>query len=310
MSEIKEVLGIVLPIFTLVYLGFLFRHVKMGRGSWFNTLNLFVYYVSLPAVVISSFWQIDILDPLSARTAGLNLLLLLMCAAAFFAILQALVHASGRAKASIFMVGLVGNTVYLGFPLIHRAFGAGEAALGIAAAALHLAAGLIFSIMAVEYWVVKSRKPLVYAKDFVKNPLFISLALGIIISLIKPAGEVYEAVQKPLSMLGQTASPLALFALGGFLHGKFLREHLRPALLLAGLKLAILPLVFWASLNYLGAGRGIAAVSALAAAMPAAVTAFVLAEKYNLDHELVANTILISTGLSVFTISLLLVVVK
>lgn len=310
MSEIKEVLGIVLPIFTLVYLGFLFRHVKMGRGSWVNTLNLFVYYVSLPAVIISSFWQIDILDPLPARAAGLNLLLLFMSAAALFAILQLLVHASGRTKASIFMVGIVGNTVYLGFPLINRAFDAPSAALGVTVAVLHLVVGLILSIAAVEYWVIKSRKPLSYLRDFVKNPLFLSLAAGIIVNLIKPTGTVYEAVEKPLSMLGQTASPLALFALGGFLHGKFLREHLRPALLLAGVKLAVVPLVFWLSLNYLGAGQGIAAVSTLVAAMPAAVTAFVLAEKYNLDHELVANTILISTGLAVFTISILLVMVK
>jgi hypothetical protein len=44
----------------------------------------------------------------------------------------------------------------------------------------------------------------------------------------------------------------------------------------------------------------------LQAAMPMAVTNFVLAEKYNTRRELVANSIIISTLISLFTLSILI----
>ncbi len=48
------------------------------------------------------------------------------------------------------------------------------------------------------------------------------------------------------------------------------------------------------------------AVSVFQAGMPLAVTNFVLAEKYDLDKALIANSIFMTTLLSLFTIPLLI----
>lgn len=306
MQTLKEVLTIVMPIFALVYLGYFFKHIKIGNDRWIKVINAFVYYVSLPAIIISSFWQINVLDVNLAMVVLANLLVLIVFAFVIFAALEFFGSKKGEIKAAVFMVALVGNTVYMGFPLIHRAFTQEYVALAIAAAAIHLVSGILFSILAVEYWVVKSKQPLVYFKDVIKNPLFASLAVGILLSLLKFKGGLAEAVLKPINMLGATASPLALFALGGFLHGKFIKHRLKESLLATMLKLILLPLVFWASFWYMGAVNKVVAMSVLLASMPSAVTAFVIAEQYKLDHELVANSILLSTAFSVITISIFL----
>ncbi|MCL5774886.1 MAG: AEC family transporter, partial [Patescibacteria group bacterium] len=223
-----------------------------------------------------------------------------------FSLLEILPWKRGNLKAAAFMVGIVGNTVYIGFPLLADAFGKTLLPYSIAAATVHLVLGLILSILAVEFWVIKSKRASAYIVDFFKNPFFTSLAVGVFLSMINFKGPVAEMIQKPIFMLGSTASPLALFALGGFLHGKFALHHLSRSVALTLVKLVAFPALVWFFVRLLGLGADFTAISVIVASMPSAVTAFVIAEKYHLDNELVANTILLSTAVSVLTISLFL----
>lgn len=306
MATLKEVLTIVLPIFGLIYVGYIFRRFKFCTDEWVRILNQFVYYVSLPAVILTSFWQINIRDPKILSIVADNTIAMVIYAILLFVIIDVFAWKRASMKAAAFMVGIVGNTVYIGFPLLGMAFAKENLPYGIAAATVHLVLGLIFSIMAVEYWVIKSKRPLSYFKDFVKNPFFISLAAGIIFSWIGFEGVVAEMIRKPMTMLGSTASPLALFALGGFLHNKFIKHHLNRAAILTALKLIIFPLFLWLVLWLVGSSPCFAGMSVIVASMPSAVTAFVIAEKYHLDEELVSNTILLSTAISVITVSIFL----
>lgn len=296
----KEIVSIVLPIFLIIAAGFLMRRWGIVREDWVHVLNGFVYYVSLPAVVLISFWQIEwknIIPLLAVNGLGMVAFAGLLIFALFFS------KASGKIKVALFMAALVGNTVYMGFPILGGAFGA-EASHGVVGAAtLQLVLGLVLSVLAVEFWVVKAKRFKIYILDFIKNPLIISLGLGVLFSLIWRTGLVAEMVQKPVSMLGATASPLALFVLGSFMSGKFISRNLGLAFSSSVVKLLFFPLfmmplawVFYRPLNDV-------LITLLVSSMPVAATTFVLAEKYGLDEKLVANSIIISTVLSIFTIT-------
>lgn len=306
MQIIFEVLFIVLPIFGLVYAGYFFRKIKICTDEWVHVLNQFVYYVSLPAIISVSFWQINVREPMFWSIVGANTGAVLAYALVLFCVLEILPWKRGNLKAAAFMVGIVGNTVYIGFPLLADAFGKTLLPYSIAAATVHLVLGLILSILAVEFWVIKSKRASAYIVDFFKNPFFTSLAVGVFLSLINFKGPVADMIQKPIFMLGATASPLALFALGGFLHSKFVPHYLSRSVVLTVVKLAVFPALVWFFVRLLGLGADFTAISVIVASMPSAVTAFVIAEKYHLDNELVANTILLSTAVSVLTISLFL----
>lgn len=296
----KEIISIVLPIFLVIGAGFFMRRYRLVKEDWVPILNSFVYYVSLPAVILISFWQISwqrILPLLGINVLGMLAFAAILIFALYFA------KISPKTKSALFMAALVGNTIYMGFPIIGNALGRESTDAVVGAATLQLVLGLVLSVMAVEFWVVKARSFRVYALDFLKNPLIISLAAGILLSFVKQTGTAVEIIQKPISMLGATASPLALFALGAFMHGKFIRTHLGLSLMSSTIKLLFFPLfmmplawVFYRPVDDV-------VVTLLVSSMPVAATAFVIAEKYRLDEKLIANAILISTLISIFTIS-------
>lgn len=286
----------------------MFAVFKIAEKDWVRVLNGFVYYVSLPAVIITSFWQINLLDPAVGKLVAQNSLVLIIFSAAIL-LLLAFLKISPRLKAEFFMVTVVGNTIYMGIPIAGQAFGAGGASLVVAAASVQIVLGIVFGILGVEFFVVKSKKLSNYISDFVNNPLMISLGIGIILSLLGLRGPLVTPAQKSLAMLGATASPAALFALGGFMRGKFEHRHLKLAFLASLVKLLAFPIVIYFLVRFFaGTASPAASVSALMASMPAAVTTFVIAEKYNLDKSFVANAILISTVLSLFSISFFLAV--
>ncbi len=308
MQEFINVLGVVMPIFALVYIGYYFRRVELCTDEWVNVLNKFVYYVSLPAVIIISFWDISWRSSEIWISIGWNALAYLAFATLVFLSLNSLKHLSGTTKSAMFMVSLVGNTVYLGFPILIHALGNGKAPYVIAAGTAHLVLGLVLSILAVDFWVVKSKKFSLYADDLIKNPFMLSVVTGIILSLIGIKGGWFNVIHTPIALLGSTATPLALFTLGGFLHGKFLRQHVGRSLLWTGIKILVFPLFLWLFMNLLPAGENNVQVAVLTGTMPVAVTCFVIAKKFRLEEDFVTNVILMSTAISVVTISVFLTV--
>jgi len=107
-------------------------------------------------------------------------------------------------------------------------------------------------------------------------------------------------------MLASTASPIALVTLGAFLHGVFKVRLAGLALLATILKLSVLPfLIYWTGEAF-DLNDVFVSASVLAAVMPTAVTAFVVAEKYDAAPQLVATTLFLSTAASVVTISFVL----
>jgi len=306
MPNPNNVLGIVLPIFALIYIGYYFRRIGLCTEQWVSILNKFVYYVSLPAVIVVSFWNINWQEKEIWSAVGWNVFVYLAFALLIFLILQSLKHLSGKTKASMFMVAMVGNTVYLGFPILSHALGSQITPFVIAVGTVHLVLGLILSILAVDFWVVKSRKISLYTDDLVKNPFFLAVVAGILLSLSGLRGSLINIVYKPLELLGATATPLALFALGGFLHGKFLKHHFNRSLFWAGVKILVFPIFFWLVLALLSVDKSIVSVAVLTGTMPVAVTCFVIAEKFKLDEDFISNVILLSTAISVVTISIFL----
>lgn len=297
-----QILTIVLPIFVMIWLGYILRKHKLVREEWVHVLNSFVYYVSLPALILISFWEINWLDRQIYGILKFNFAAMLLFCGLLFAVLS-LLKIRAKMKAALFLTAVAGNTVYMGFPLVGAAFGSANFAGVVAAATAHLVLGLVLSVVAVELWVVKSKKVKIYVNDFIKNPLIIALFLGIILSLVGVRGSVVDIIKRPIAMFGATASPVALFALGGFLHGRFMANHTKAALMATALKLLAFPALIIFLARFANLSGNDLGVSVAVSAMPTAVTGFVIAEQYGLDETFVANAILLSTAVSVLTIS-------
>ncbi|MBI3638376.1 AEC family transporter [Candidatus Wolfebacteria bacterium] len=130
-----------------------------------------------------------------------------------------------------------------------------------------------------------------------QNPLVISSLAGILISFLGFNQPIFLGIKKSVAMLGATASPIALFTLGAFLYGRFLKKNLAAVALSSILKMIVFPVfIFIASFYFLKTKD--VKVFSLLGSMPVAVTTFVIAEKYNLNETLIGNAIILSTILS------------
>jgi predicted permease len=144
------------------------------------------------------------------------------------------------------------------------------------------------------------------------NPLPWAIALGAIaaatgLSLPRPIAEIVR-------MLGDSATPVALFTIGAVLWRAGLHAHTRTPvsqyLPVALIKLGLHPLLVGA-LGLLAGRVGLAVsppaltVMVLAAALPSASNVSLLAERYGADNGRVARIIMTSTILAFGSVSLL-----
>jgi len=284
-----------LPIFIIIVGGWVSRKMGFIKEADIRSLNNFAYFISLPALIASSLWSIDFLNADNLKTVQFSLLTVLAFALLLLAILR-FTKLPNNAKAAIFLVAATGNTIYMGLPMAELHLGKGSLPAGALVGTIYLIMPLLISIFVIRYWHSENHKLSKELFEFIKNPLVISVAVGVGLSFLKADSIIVDGIKKTLSMLGSAASPIALFILGGFLYGKFMKKSLGLVALSSVLKIAAFPLFVIACLCAFKIGDPKVAI--LMASMPAAVTTFVISEKFKLDSALVGNAVLLSTALS------------
>ncbi|MER5636282.1 AEC family transporter [Kitasatospora sp. NPDC002227] len=128
------------------------------------------------------------------------------------------------------------------------------------------------------------------------TPLVLACNAGILLNLL--AVPVPKAVLDSLSFVGDSASPVALFALGLHLGGAglSLRGTTRQELWLIGFKCALFPLLAWAVCHYaFGVHGPWLTYLVLIAAMPAPQNLFVFAQRYGVGVDLSAALVVKSS---------------
>ena len=306
----QAILNVAFPIFGVILAGYLAGRWRILGGEATGALNAFVSYFALPVLFFGTLARTPVaavLDP--SLMAGFGIAVV-----ATFVVGMAttrLVSRGGLAAMSLQGIASSwGNVGYMGVPLCLAAFG--EAGLPPAMLTVIVTAvvSMVFGVMLIELEVAAGHGPvktfLRAAFNVARNPLPMSIALGIVVSAI--GLPIPTPAEKWLDLLGAAAGPCALFAIGHFLSDTSIRSGLAEAGLSTLIKLllqpllAILVLPFFVDLNSV-AGK----VALLMAALPTAANAFVLAKQFDISVEQNTAAVLLSTGFSVVTVSALLV---
>ncbi len=297
---------IVLPIFALILVGWMARRIGVFGPNATIELNRFVVYLALPAllfdIVAHARWA-DIWQPGFIAAFGLSSVLV-------FALTLAIRLRPTRHLADATIDGLnaaYGNTGFMGVPLALLALGPASLPAATIATIMTVCVTFALAIVVIEAGLQSeaSRGQLVMkvATSLARNPLLVAPAVAALIPL---AGwSVPEPIEVVLKMLGGSASPCALVALGLFLAEK--REGAGDAgstALLVALKLFLQPAIAWviAALIFKLPPLLIHA-AVLLAALPTGTGPFMLAEYYQREAQITAKVILVSTVLSVLTLS-------
>ena len=308
----SAVVDVALPVFGIILAGFLAgRAGLLGRDSS-EALNRYVYWVALPPVLFLGLAR----NPLD-QVLNAPFIAAFLGSLGAVAVLGALAaRVRGERAEGMVMLGLnaaFSNTGYLGIPLFLAAFGP----LGLAPAIL--ATVLVSSVViGAAIVLIEAARSAGGGAAHAGGRVLRSLGRNPLI-LAPLAGAAWSLSGLPLprplvtfgDLLGASAGPCALFAIGLFLAGQQLRAGLRadlgPVATAVALKLLVQPALAWVLATHAFPMHPYwAAACVLLAGLPTGALTFVVAQQYKAAVERTSTVILVSTVLSVPTLSALL----
>lgn len=312
-----DVLRVTFPFFALVLCGYWAARRQMLPFEAIPGLNGFVLFFALPCMLFRFGANTPIAQLLDAGAFFMYLLCALVMVA--FVVAISLNKRFGWNDAAFgALVGAFPNTGFMGVPLL-------VALLGSAAAGPAIVTIVIDMVITTSLCIALSRLDGAgqqgvgqAAKNallgVVKNPMPWAILLGTLFSAFQI--ELPGPVDKTVALLGDAASPVALFTIGAVLarsqtiahnaqHGPLTWQDYVPVALV---KLLLHPLlVLVVGLAAISMGVPIDAfalkVMVLVAALPSASNVAMLSERFGADSGRIARIILVSTAAAFLTFS-------
>lgn len=263
------------------------------------TLNSFIIHVSLPALTLLYIHDLKLSGDVGfiAAMAWLHFVL----AAGFFWSLGKWLTLPRPTVGALMLTGGLGNTSFLGLPMIEAYYGKGGVVTGIVAD--QLGSFLVLSILGITVaGLYSSGVPTARTilRRIVLFPPFIALVAAVVLIPV-PYADWFTTL---LHRLGDTLAPLALLSVGFQLRLGHLAGNGRNLALGLGFKLFLAPLaIFLLYVPLLGASGQAIQVTLFEAAMPPMITAAIVATEHDLDPPLATLMVAVGVVLSFATLT-------
>lgn len=275
-------------------LGMSFQHIKRFPPNAAEALNAYVIYVALPALVLNEIAKLTLdiraIQPVVIAWG------VMVCSAVLTYFFSRILRWSRNLTGAMMLVIPLGNTGFVGIPLIEAHLGSSAIPYAIlydqfgTFLALNTFGIAIASIYSSESGTSRSS----LWKNIVSFPPFVALLLSF---AMMPLG--YPAwLQDILPRLASTLVPVVMVAVGLQWRLRLERNHIAPLLLALVITLVIQPLFAWSLVELFELKGLVAHVIILEAAMPSMISAGVLAISYNLAPKLARSIVGYSLMLS------------
>lgn len=308
------VLNLVLPLFGLIFLGYLAGRLLRLPVEGLAWLNVFVIYIALPALFfrllsrtpVSEFANLGFIATTTFAT------LAIFCFTFFIAGLR---NGGNVGESTIQgFAGAYGNIGYMGPPLAIAAFGP-EAAVPVALIfcfdnSLHFTLAPLLMAFQGKERASAGELALEILRKIFTHPFILATMVGIGAAILQ--WQPPQAIGTLLEILSGAAAPCALFAMGVTAALRPLKRVPVELAYLLPIKLVVHPmLVYWLLLLIAPETEPIWVWSAvLLAALPAATNVFVIAQQYGIWQERASSAVVLSTITAVFTVTIYLYMVR
>ncbi len=282
---------IIANLFLILAAGWLFRRFGIVQEGAEKAFNQYLYYLALPALTI-----VKIADtPLSGLgwdfLAG-NSLPLLAVMALVWALWKAGVLEWRLARLMV-IVSVLGNTVYMGFPVASMRLGEGSIGYAAIAASLQNVVVFTFGFLIMSLICEEACPPAKFLRLVGRSVVLWSSLAGL--ALAASGLHLPELLHSVMADIGRTTLPLSLFTIGVSLYGKKTAHNLPKIALVSGFKLLVLPFFYLLLARLTGVTGLVSKVTFIEIVMPVAVLNFIVAREFDFDADLVSQSILFST---------------
>lgn len=260
--------------------GYLLKLIPGFPRNFYQKVNAFIIYGPLPAITLLFIPRLEL--GREALFPVLSAWYLFALAIPCFYLLKRAFGWSRETFAALVLVCGLGNTSFIGYPVISMLYGADKLSYAIL---VDQSTFVILSTVGV-IWAATfahGRPSLnMVARRLLRFPPF----LAFLVALVLPT-DALAPVERPLEILGGLMVPLAIFSIG--MQFRFLVRDINYGAFYSGLffKLVFAPATLFAIMFLLAGRSGVLyEVTLLECAMPPMITAAIIANQYKLEGDL------------------------
>ena len=290
------------PFIFITLLGFLFGKFKIFNLNHAKILNLFLFYIAIPALIIklialSDFDQIDVNQITSY--------LIMQSVCGIFAFLITSKYFKRPIAESIIwaLTVALSNHVTLLLPITQIYFN--DDVITQVASIILMDGVILLSLIAffLELATKKNVQPIIFIRNIILNPMILSILIGVFLFVFN-FDILGTPIEYTLSTLALCVSPVGLFAIGIILSFYTKNVLNKLTVSISVLKLIISPLILLL-IGFLIFDSGLPQEipgAFFVSVAPCGVTSIVLCSAYNVSPENIIKAIFISTFASIATI--------
>ena len=274
-------------IFVALFLGYILNKKAIFAQNAPLILNQFIIYISLPAMILLQIPRLHFSSELFIPVVVAWIVMIV--SALLILALAKLMHFSREVTGSLMLVGVLGNTSFVGIPIVQAYLG--DEALPYVLIYDQLGSFIALSTYATVVSIYYTSHSTLNAGAIVKKIATFPPFLALLLSLVFIGVEFHATINATLSSLANTIVPLALVSVGLSLRFKLSKEEIKPFLTALGVKMIASPIIAFGVVFVFGWDALAADVAILEAAMGPMITAGALATMVGLAPRLSASIV-------------------
>jgi hypothetical protein len=316
----------ILPIVLLIALGYGLKHIRFIDIHFVNILNKYVFRVGLPALLFYNVYNIESFAEIKFGVIIYSVLMMLILFGIGMLVIPWTTKKPDQ-KGVILQVIVRSNFALIGIPLAQTLGGFEAIAVVALLSAFTIPLANVLSVVALNMYQTNELGEKISIKKMVLNILTNPLILGVfsgllalfIRRLLTPQGGVpvftmkedmrflYDAIR----LISQTASPMALIALGGQFELSVVKPLLKQIFIGVSWRIVIVPFISLGLAYYLekhipGMEYAYAGLIALFGT-PVAVSSAIMVHEMGGDEKLAGQLVIWSSVFSIFTLFVMIV---
>ncbi len=298
-----------LPILTLIILGYLLKNRGLTNDAFLTLSDRLVYYIFFPAML---FWKIGGTPTQSGiQWAYCQAAVCALATVYIISTLYIKLFGVGNFQAGTFSQSSYRFNSYIGMAVVMNVLGeAGVRYFGILIGVMIPLINILSVSMLI--WFSDRRVRInqrigIIIRALIINPLILACVAGMLYARVANGFPMF--LDNTLRLAAAVTLPLALLSIGGTLTFQALRGYFAQSLVAAGFKLILFPLTGYYFLKWFGVTGLPYQVAMLFFALPTATSIIILSSQLNSDTNLASATIVLSTILSFFSLSFVMLLI-
>lgn len=297
----SDALSIIVVILIMIFLGYFLKRINLLNIENIDVLNKVTINVAMPCLIFSSLYAADLSN---INNLAIMPLISLSVGAISAIIVFIVLKMKGFPKKSLWGAIIpvaIGNTAFLGFPMVLGVFGQFNL---LKAIFYDMGTLIMFLSLSIILMINFGGTLKEVAKKILSFPVLWVVILGISFNVLNiPIGTIADDV---IGYLAASAIPIIMISLGLSLRFKGLKKNLKVAGLAVFVKLLIAPIIALIIVTLLGLSGMEYTIAIVEAAMPSGMLTLVLAVTYKLDFEIAADCSIFTTIFSLLTLPIII----